>query len=469
MLYCNPFSWDIANDPGDMNNSFGSHEGAQTSKWYGVRHPHNPEYYDFDHNGNHLGFGQVTQEILDNHPAGYEEQVNQFLERSVRWLIHTTIADGVRLDAVKHVRAEFFGADGAGKDESDYGYTGQIQWQFNQTHGFTDSNHRDSMFNPDFPRDDAMLFGEQLGAPPAEQPDIDRGMRLANDDYLNAARGIGNSLAGFAERGFGIFGGEPHSVAYDVMSHDNNDFWGGDRPQAFPVLLAREGLPIIYTDGYNESRPPDWFPEPAQVPFLGQFGERWITHPLFIRRHFGWGGHWPIWDAWDKAAWIRSYNNDHEGTAMVFVQIKNYLGGAGRTIDVAAPFNEGDVLYQYGTWGRTPVRVQDGRFRTLSGNPIWVGDGDYAVFSWRIPEMPAAWRTRSHGSEENIQPITILQGEVPAETIWVPRRDGRDGDAAFNPYGLPIADEADRTYLTPIPRVTQSSNITFQARVPISR
>ncbi len=468
VLHRNPFSWDIANDPGSWNNSFGAHEGAVTQKWVGVRHPNNPEYYDYDHNTNYVGFGNVTQEMLDDYPDSFRESVNQFLERSVRWLIDVTKCDGFRLDAVKHVRADFFGADGAGKDESDYGYTGQIQRQFNRTHGFTDSNHRDTVFNPFIPRNDATLFGEHLGARSwwqfQEGDFVARGQRIANDNFLNAVKDtVGNSLEGKAQRGYGIWGGDPHLVAVYVMSHDNNYLWGGDRKQAHAILLAREGLPIVYTDGYNQSGPPDWFPKPAEVPFLGQFNQTWLPNLLFIHRHFARGGHWPLWDAWDKAAWARA-GADGDTASMVFVQIKNYLSGAGRTIEVSSPFNEGDIVYQYGSWGSARRKVIGGKFRQLNGDAIWVGDGDYAVFSWRLPGMPFAWRQEANWWEEPVRAIMIHQDGEPVEPIWVPRKDGRNGDPGFNPYGLPNTDTTNYTYSMPVPRVTSPSNLSFIAR-----
>src|SRR5437588_53821 len=81
------------------------------------------------------GFGPnngITKEMLAQNAGFYSEQVEDMLNRSARWLIDRTKADGLRLDAVKHVRYDFFGASfGADKDSSDYGYTGQVQRQFN--------------------------------------------------------------------------------------------------------------------------------------------------------------------------------------------------------------------------------------------------------------------------------------------------------------------------------------------------
>ncbi|HEX2747246.1 MAG TPA: alpha-amylase family glycosyl hydrolase, partial [Verrucomicrobiales bacterium] len=67
------------------------------------------------------------------------EDVNAFLNRAARYVVDQTKCDGFRLDAVKHVPSYFFGKQsGADKDRSDNGYSGQIQVQFNLSHGYTD-------------------------------------------------------------------------------------------------------------------------------------------------------------------------------------------------------------------------------------------------------------------------------------------------------------------------------------------
>ena len=77
-----------------------------------------------------------------------------------------TKVDGLRLDAVKHVPDYFFGKRTT-SDASSAGYCGQAQWQFNMSRGFSDwDNHRDTAFNTEIPRDDAMMFGEHMGQPP---------------------------------------------------------------------------------------------------------------------------------------------------------------------------------------------------------------------------------------------------------------------------------------------------------------
>ncbi len=86
--------------------------------------------------------------------------------RSIRWLVDRTKVDGLRLDAVKHVPAYFFGEQWAGdKDSSSSGYIGQAQWQFHQTRGFSESNYRACVFDVNLPRTSLMVFGEHMGEP----------------------------------------------------------------------------------------------------------------------------------------------------------------------------------------------------------------------------------------------------------------------------------------------------------------
>ena len=222
------------------------------------------------------GFGDGVYNMGD--PV--EEDVNQMLFRAIRWFTDLCHVDGFRLDAVKHVPFYFFGkTSGADKDYVNWGYNGQVQEQFNITHGFSDwNNHRDTVYNDQGGRDDAMLYGEHLGGPPAQGPYLDSGMRLADDGYLNSVKdNIGNSLSGMDQPGYGTQGSAVEMLF--IMSHDNNHIWDGGRMPGHALMLMAQGFPIVYTDGYNQSGPPDWFPKPAYIPFLGQWGRSVSAQP----------------------------------------------------------------------------------------------------------------------------------------------------------------------------------------------
>lgn len=98
---------DIAHESPNAN--FGPTEGSTAPKPVLIRHPLNTEYYDFNAAGTRVGFGKVTAADLAANPAGYREDVNAYLLRSVRWFMDTTKCDGLRLDAVKHLPSYFFG------------------------------------------------------------------------------------------------------------------------------------------------------------------------------------------------------------------------------------------------------------------------------------------------------------------------------------------------------------------------
>lgn len=520
VLNRNPFGQDIAQE--NPNASFGYSEGSTYAKWSGVRHPGHPEYYldtdlpiatnslgetvytfankepftdansngrfdwtDANANGQHDA-GEASEDFEDTglDPSradrrtaawGYgngkydmgnvgAEDVNSMLFRALRWFVDKAHADGFRLDAVKHVPSYFFGKMDTPKDGYGWGYGGQAQEQFNVSRGFSDwDNHRDTVFDNVQARDDALLYGEHLGDPPSKDNYVAAGMRIANDDFLNGVKGnIGYTLAGMDNPGYGVI--TPGQSMHYVMSHDNNYLWGGDREQAHAVLLAREGKPIVYTDGYNQSGSPDWFPKPAEIPFLGQFGQGYIPNLLDIRRHFGWGYQSSRWSAWDYASWTRydpALGNTGSGVTMVFALSKNY-GSSWPLVAGGAVFPEDARLFNYSIHNPgKEVKVQGGGLVNMDGSALYIAPNEYYAFSWRIPGMPAAW---GEGLAEEIQPILIYEEGARAGTVTVTRRDGRNGDPAFNPYGLADTNATDYSYSLAIPRVTRSSNLAFFAR-----
>lgn len=392
------------------------------------------------------------------------EDVNSMLFRAVRWFTDRCKPDGYRLDAVKHVPNYFFGKTDDPKNNANWGYGGQIQEQFNLSRGYSDwDNHRDTVFNNTQARDDALLYGEHLASPPDPGGYIAAGMRIANDNFLNAVKGnIGSYIKDMGDPSYALFG--PHLSMPYVMSHDNNYLWGGDREQAHAILLTREGIPIVYTDGYNQAGPPDWFPKPAELPFLGQFGAAWLPNLLHIRRHFARGYQASRWGEWNYLSYTRydedKINDDH-GVTMIFILSKNYMDDWIVPIG-AAIFPNGARLFNYSIYDPgLQIKVQDGGLVHMDGSTIWFPPNRYYAFSWRIPSMPLVW---GESLTAPVRPIMIQQNGEPVPTVTVQRTDGRDGDPAFNPHALPDDDDSDRSYSIALPRVTSSSNLTFLAR-----
>ncbi|MCC5849687.1 MAG: hypothetical protein JJU29_16510 [Verrucomicrobia bacterium] len=470
---------DIAHEAGmgGWNHNFGPTEGSHHPGISFVRHPDNPEYYDYAPNGDYVGFGNVTQEMLDDNPGAYTENVNAYLMRAVRWKMHTTRADGLRLDAVKHVPAMFFGA--LPHEDQFLGYTGNIQLAFTRTRGFDPGfNPRESLFDINKPRNSAMIFGEHLGTPPAFEPYIDRGMRLKDAplrDSLNGFLGApwGN-LAGMDQPGFS---GHPAFNQFTGVSfpHSHDSDFASARELQYAYYMTREGLPIVYTDGYFKAGTLQdsggAFPRHANTNFLGQFNDPRLPNLAYIREHFARGGQMPHWADNDVVAYSRIDKRDAgwgirdigegDGFTMLFMMNDNYADGQARAIGslpiAATPGGPDTWLVNYSTYG--------GPFGTwasniASGNVV-IPPGGYFIFSFRTPEGSSLW-----GGNE----IRIYQDGEEPDTVRVTRRDGPNGDAQFNPYGLPNRGfpEGDTPepfrYQMTVPRITSGENLRFVAR-----
>jgi glycosidase len=399
------------------------------------------------------GFGDGRYNM--GNPAA--EDVNAMLNRAARYVIDQTKCDGFRLDAVKHVPSYFFGErTAADKDRSDTGYGGQIQEQFNVTRGYTDwSNHRDSNFDITRGRDDAVLFGEHLGAPPNPDDYIAAGIRIANDDFLNNVggfAGIGSSLQGYDTPG--VFTKGVNTGMMYCLSHDNNSMAGSERPAAHQYMLLRAGLPIVYTDGYNVQGGPDYFPKPSYIPFLGQYGQTYVTGSLRVRRDFIRGQQVGRWSSQDFAAWEfrdKSENasmSDAAATTLLVMMRRNYTSGGGAPGGFTTSLDANTVLRNYSQHGGGFYAYvgNDRRIYDFDNNNVIVPSGGNFAFAPVVPEVTAAF-----AGSESVRPITIQQNGVNCAIIDHPRKDGKDGDPAY-------------AHNAPIPRVTDASSLGFIAR-----
>jgi hypothetical protein len=494
---------DIAHESGGggWNNNFGPFEGSSHPGITLVRHPENPEYYSYrvgasgtSHaamDGEYVGFGPdngITEQYIADNEWFYREDVNAYLIRAVRWLMDRTHADGLRLDAVKHVPAYFFGAFGV--DDSQVGYVGGMQRQFNLTRGFNDwDNLRDTVFDTEKPRNDAMVFGEHLGAPPGFGGYISAGMRLKDAplrDHLNGILGSPwGDLSGMDQTGFSghpDFNGAGHAVGVQ-FPHSHDSDYASARELQYAYIMTRAGLPIVYTDGnFKAGTLQDAggaFPRHANTAFLGQFNDPRLPNLAYIHEHFARGYQYPRFADNDVVAYARvdkrdegwGVNNDMDdrsGAVMFFMMNDNYADGQSRSINPVFGHTSGvdDAwLMNYSTYG--------GNFYVwasqIANGEVIIPPGGYFAFSWRSPEPSALW-TGATGSA-----LEILQnGQYPGSVSYI-RRDGSAGDEGFNPYGLQYrgfssqaeADlEANRfRYRMTVPRVTSGTNLTFRAHI----
>ena len=479
---------DIAHETPNANH--GLTEGSTNPKPWLVRHPNNPEFYDHIPNTNQpggfntaefgmgelgsdrniwVGFGPdngITTNLLQQYANFYKEDVGGYLVRAVRWKMHTTRLDGLRLDAVKHVPDYFFGAFGS--DTSHAGYTGNAQWQFNMTRGFNDWDyHRDSNFNTEMTRNDALLFGEHLGQPPGYGGYWSAGMRLVDNDLrnqLNSRLGsMWEGLNGFDNPGWGGFA--PNLGVMHAQSHDND--YAARRELQHAFYFLREGLGLLYTDGNYHAETlgesGGAFPRWANTSFLGQWGDLRVPNLLYIHEQFGRGYQRGVWSdgdyvAWERLDWRQAGSTAGDHVTMLVMLNDNYDSGQLRAItgnisfpaQAGGPYGADAYLYNYSTYG--------GGFYTYASalGSVIVPAGGYFVFGYKNPDPSSLWA----GS-----PVTIYENGKQVDTILVPRKDGPDGDQGFNPYGLPDDNPNDFTYSMPVPRITSGTNVIFNARV----
>ena len=465
---------DIAHET--PNTNFGSSEGSIGTKYSFVRHPNNPEYYDKLPNGTDVGFGPsngITSAILAANPDFYKEDVGAYLIRNVRWMIDRTKADGLRLDAVKHVPDYFFGMQsGANKNESDAGYCGGIQKQFHKTRGFTDTNLRDSVFDVELPRDDAMVFGEHLGTPPPYDGYWNAGMRLVDNDLRSKLNGVlGNPSATLS--GLDNSGGGGFAASLGVMhatSHDSD--YAAQRQLQHAMYYTRAGLGLVYSDGNTHSQvlgdSGGAFPRNANTAYLGQSADPRIPNLAKINGDFARGFQSGLWGDNDFLAYERRDNRNSDGTTttrtaaddvtMVVMLNDNTASGVARTF--TSSFPAGAYLYQYATGPNGSYQAGFYKYASELGSVV-VPAGGYYIFSYRTPEESTLWPDSA---------ITLYQNGVECTTLYTTRKDGPDGDSTYNPYGLPnrgfdsAADMIPFTYRMKVPVVNSGSPLTILAR-----
>jgi len=385
---------DLATEPGAYNGNFGPYSLGDPRnsilKPIFVRHPNHPEFYP---NPAGPSLGGPWRPFQSTNGVAVADDVNSYLIRAAMWTLHTTKCDGFRLDAVKHVPSPFFGSSSASPltdDPTFSGYTGGIQAMYDYTHGYGNNvtgngyveadGNRNSCFDTEAVRNDAMLFGEHMGSPPSYQEYINNGMRLLNvplRTVFNSALSGGGSLpSGLDQRDYtppGTYDSE-NNTAYSAFSAAQGVQMAEDQDQDLccpthremqdAYYFMHEGLPMIYTDNFNWAGSPgnpNTFPETPMTGYLGQYGDDSMPEICRLHHQLSRGGTRPRWSDTQVVAFERyDYRDPVAGDP--------YTNSASTVLLFAmnATFNSsaGDVAFDDGI-----PRSSDGYYTCYNGSP----------------------------------------------------------------------------------------------------
>ncbi|HRT05835.1 MAG TPA: hypothetical protein P5204_09055, partial [Kiritimatiellia bacterium] len=250
-----------------------------------------------------------------------------------------------------------------------------------------------------------------------------------------------------------------------AQSHDNDYVDRKELQHAYYFL--RGGLGLLYTDGNRHAETLSGsggaFPRWASTAFLGQWGQTQIPELLKIHEngarysHHGMGTHWDgAVIAWERGGTF-PYNT--------FLTVFNSKWQDWRLIPTKGTFPNDAYLYNY-------ARAYQCYFKNSGPAADYVYAGDlynvnqppnsYSVWGYKNPDPSSLWAGGV---------ISVYDNGQLAETISVDRKDGPDGDAAFNPYGyenrgFPAGvTPPPYTYRQAVPRITKGTNVVFTARV----
>src|SRR5205814_5914659 len=131
-----------------------------------------------------------------------------------------------------------------------------------------------------------------------------------------------------------------------AQSHDND--FASHRELQNAYYFLREGLPLIYSDGYNKSPSNGGTPFPrwANAPYLGEFGDNKMPDLAHLHHQLARGGTRPRWSDADIVAFERydyrettnSYDNP-DATVVLFAMNDNYRDPGDISFDDTVPQN----------------------------------------------------------------------------------------------------------------------------------
>ncbi len=499
---------DLANEPGTVNWNFGPNYGDTTNKLVFVRFPGRSDLY-MDTNGPLLGigWGGTGWRPFDGQGQPVAEDVSTYLCRAVGWTLWMTKCDGFRLDAVKHVPVGFFGDETGQTDDPAFaGYTGMIQAMYDYVHGYgsnvlangyveTDGN-RNSLFDTETPRNDAMIFGEYIPSALAAGNDfydyLNSGMRLLNqplynqlNNYISGASGYGMDARDYIPPGANCDANGNFSAAQAVnmpQTQDGGTCCPADQALEDTYLFMHEGLPMVYSDGFNHNLA-GGTPIVSYANYLGELGDNTIPDICYLHNQLARGGTWPRWSDQNLIAFERYDYREGTNTqpwtqdVVLFAMNDNFgnpgdeyffdgygdsgslpasyavpSGAAGTMQGLVVNFPVGAVLHQLATstpgYGRTfktvTVRTATNNKTTAQTNPgtyVYVGNQTIPAGGGAIEFMIPSGGWVMYGYEgpqpsranPSTDAVVLRQNGVEVPHLPVYRADGTNGDPGYNP------------------------------------
>lgn len=352
------------------------------------------------------------------YPYGYNTNENTiaFLNRWITWLGNAMDFDGVRLDAPKHVCADFFGLPG-----NPNGFLHNIQYNFDTRRGFTDYTNNATSFETLYQnyvdRDDALIFSEFfIGG----QGEIDywrnfggEGNKFRYLDFPRKQSLIGSAFGGgnLAALGDTTTGFSPETGVMFAQSHDENP--PGKLDLAYAYILTRVGLPVVFFTGNNlaggDVNTKTWM-KTGYGSALGDYSWGAVPNMVFVNQTFARGREFNRWGEGDFFAFERyddknSSGSPEAGEGLLLVGL-NDSGSWQTRNNVQTSFDPGTVLKNYSIHAAGDLVVNGSGQVNLSIPPGNNGQG-WVFYAPRIAEASG-------------DPLRFEQGGNPAPTIsWV--------------------------------------------------
>jgi glycosidase len=353
---------------------------------------------------------------LDKYPYGTiltNESTIGFLNRWITWLGNAMDFDGVRLDAPKHVVADFFGLPG----DPD-GFLHNIQYNYDIRRGFTDYTNNATSFEQLYlnyqDRDDALIFSEFFigGVGEVDYWRVNYGNKLRYLDFPRKSSLIGGAFGGgnlSALNGFAGF--DPAEGVVFCQSHDESP--PGKLDLAYVYVLTHVGLPVVFFTGNNLSgsdvNTKTWM-KTGYGSALGDYNWGAIPNLVFVNQNFARGKEYNRWGEGDFFVFERYDDKDNDsnpdsGEGLLLVGL-NDSGSDQTRNNVQTSFAPGTVLKSYSVHGGGNLTV-NGSGQVNLTIPAGNNGQGWVCYAPRI-------------AEANGDPLRFEVGGNPAPTIsWV--------------------------------------------------